>query len=85
MFAALSIFGLKQHRFCLMKKFIIEIPKIKSNNHPVHYAALLHKELVSIHPFIDGNGRISRLVMHLALIKKGYPIMSIPLILRKIF
>ena len=66
----------------LMNRLMLDIPNIKSNHHPVHYAALLHKELVSIHPFIDGNGRISRLVMNLTLIKEGYPVIIIPPILR---
>lgn len=41
--------------------------------HPVVFAALAHHRLVSIHPFIDGNGRTARLVMNLLLMKKGYP------------
>lgn len=41
--------------------------------HPVQTAALLHYELVRIHPFDDGNGRIARLLMNYVLIKNGYP------------
>ncbi|CAH1980503.1 unnamed protein product [Acanthoscelides obtectus] len=41
--------------------------------HPVRYAALAHYKLVDIHPFIDGNGRTSRLIMNLILLKAGYP------------
>lgn len=37
--------------------------------HPVEFAAQLHKRFVFIHPFIDGNGRISRLLMNTALIQ----------------
>ncbi len=40
--------------------------------HPVILAAEMHERLVSIHPFIDGNGRTSRLVMNLILLKHGY-------------
>lgn len=40
--------------------------------HPVVYAALLHEKLVTIHPFIDGNGRTARLLLNFALIKTGY-------------
>ncbi|MCL2177394.1 MAG: Fic family protein [Firmicutes bacterium] len=50
--------------------------------HPVEFAALLHKKFVFIHPFIDGNGRISRLLMNAALIQSGYVIAIIPPILR---
>ncbi len=41
--------------------------------HPVERAALAHHKLVSIHPFIDGNGRTARLVMNLLLMRQGYP------------
>ena len=32
---------------------------------------------VSIHPFIDGNGRTSRLIMNLVLIQNGYTLTNI--------
>lgn len=41
--------------------------------HPVLLAAEMHERLVTIHPFIDGNGRTSRLVMNLILATHGYP------------
>lgn len=41
--------------------------------HPVRYAALAHLKLVDIHPFSDGNGRTSRLIMNLILIRANYP------------
>lgn len=40
--------------------------------HPVARAAQLHADFVGIHPFIDGNGRTSRLLMNLELMKSGY-------------
>lgn len=43
-----------------------------SGTHPVDIAAYLHDELVRIHPFIDGNGRTSRLLMNLYLLRHGY-------------
>lgn len=51
--------------------------------HPVEFAAQLHKRFVFIHPFIDGNGRISRLLMNTALIQDGYMPAVIPPILRQ--
>jgi Fic family protein len=36
--------------------------------HPVERVAKVHTDFVGIHPFIDGNGRTSRLLM-----KAGYP------------
>lgn len=40
----------------------------------VELAALLHHKLVYIHPFFDGNGRTSRLVMNVLLMQHGYPL-----------
>ncbi len=54
-----------------MQEFIINL----SNNHehPIIKAALAHYEFVTIHPFIDGNGRTARLLMNLILLQNGYP------------
>ena len=41
--------------------------------HVLEYAALAHYKLVYIHPFYDGNGRTSRLLMNLILMQAGYP------------
>ena len=46
---------------------------LHSNEHPVKKAADAHFKFVSIHPFIDGNGRTARLIMNLILIQHGYP------------
>lgn len=45
--------------------------------HPVILAAELSERLVTIHPFVDGNGRTSRLLMNLILLKNGYVIANI--------
>lgn len=45
----------------------------KTKLHPVQLAADMHYRLVKIHPFIDGNGRTSRLLMNLILMQQGYP------------
>lgn len=50
--------------------------------HPVEFSALLHKRFVFIHPFIDGNGRIARLLMNAALIQDGYMLAVIPPVMR---
>ena len=46
----------------------------KAAMHPVQLAAEIHEKLVTIHPFRDGNGRTSRLLMNLILLRNGYPI-----------
>jgi len=41
--------------------------------HVVVRGAMLHAIFLGIHPFIDGNGRTSRLLLNLELMKAGYP------------
>jgi Fic family protein len=41
--------------------------------HPVVHVAVHHAWLERIHPFIDGNGRVGRLVLNFMLIQRGYP------------
>ncbi|NJN35262.1 MAG: Fic family protein, partial [Saprospiraceae bacterium] len=40
---------------------------------PSVLAAIFHHKFVEIHPFDDGNGRLSRILMNLILMQKGYP------------
>ena len=47
--------------------------------HPVRLAALAHYKLVHIHPWSDGNGRTSRLLMNVVLMQSGFP----PVIIRR--
>jgi len=53
----------------LMKWYVAE----NENSHPLIIAAFLHYKFVCIHPFDDGNGRVSRLLMNYHLLRKGYP------------
>lgn len=66
----------------LMQKFVASIDQARATKHPVEFAAWMHKEFVYIHPFIDGNGRVARLLMNLALMQAGFTIAIIPPILR---
>lgn len=56
----------------LMDDYFIYYQRQKSHVHPILLAAEMHERLVSIHPFIDGNGRTSRLVMNMILLQHGY-------------
>ena len=67
----------------LMRSFIARLSEIRDQFHPVEYAAIVHREVVTIHPFIDGNGRAGRLLMNLALLQTGYPMAIISPILRR--
>ncbi len=46
----------------------------KDQIHPVLKAGIAHHELVRIHPFIDGNGRVARVLATLILLLGGYDI-----------
>lgn len=56
----------------LMQKLISEYRNKWQDYHPVIRATLLHGEFVKIHPFIDGNGRTSRLLLNFELMRGGY-------------
>ncbi len=65
-----------------IKKFV---KWFNDNEHKLptpEFAALAHQKFVFIHPFIDGNGRVARLILNLALIRGEYTIALIPAILR---
>ena len=62
----------------LMEKLILNY-ETWNKYHPIIRSALLHGELVKIHPFVDGNGRTSRLIMNLDLMNNGYN----PVIIKK--
>ncbi|XP_003491420.1 protein adenylyltransferase Fic isoform X2 [Bombus impatiens] len=64
----------------LMEEFALWLNSERAiRMHPVRYAALAHYKLVHIHPFSDGNGRTSRLLMNMILMQAGYP----PVIIHK--
>ena len=65
-----------------MQEFISKLPQLKQDLHAIEYAAMVHALFVNIHPFIDGNGRVARLIMNLALLQNGYNITIIPPVVR---
>lgn len=62
----------------LMKKYITNLNKVDNNKHPLELASDLHAEFEAIHPFIDGNGRIGRLLFSIMTMKNGYCPVIIP-------
>jgi Fic family protein len=58
----------------LMEEYFDFHKTMHKSLHPVLLAAEMHERLVTIHPFIDGNGRTSRLVMNLILLMHGFPL-----------
>lgn len=65
-----------------MKQLVQWYNNNESKLHPIVLAAELHKRFVFIHPFIDGNGRVARLLMNLSLMRNDYNIAIIPAVTR---
>lgn len=61
----------------LMEDYFLFYEMQRKVLHPIILAAEMHERLVSIHPFIDGNGRTSRLVMNLILLQHGYTLVNL--------
>ena len=57
-----------------MEEFTSALPSQRKQLHPVEFRAKAHKDFVFTHPFIDGNGRLARLLMNLILLQEGYNI-----------
>jgi Fic family protein len=56
-----------------MEGFIKWVVQGVGEEHPIAFAAKAHVSLVGIHPFDDGNGRVSRMLVNLLLMRAGYP------------
>ncbi len=52
--------------------------KNKKKLHPLILSAYFHSAFEAIHPFVDGNGRVGRLLINFILHKNGYPMINIP-------
>ena len=61
----------------LMKNLIYWYKQNKRVLHQFELAIIFSMKFVTIHPFIDGNGRVSRLLMNFLLSKKDYPWINI--------
>lgn len=60
-----------------IKNFYADLPWKQTTLNPIEYAAWTHAEFVKIHPFPDGNGRTSRLIMNYQLMLAGFPPITI--------
>ncbi len=58
----------------LMREFLYWLNRDDKDLHPILKAGIAHHELVRIHPFIDGNGRVARILATLILFLGGYDI-----------
>lgn len=67
----------------LMDDYIHIIKKLQF--HPLKKAAFIHHQLVWIHPFFDGNGRVARLATNLFFMQQGYPPVVLKQEQRKIY
>ena len=70
------------HEFCDWQNVPSQMMQLlqwlrESTLHPVLLSAELHYRFVSIHPFIDGNGRTARLLMNIVLLQNGFPLTTI--------
>ena len=63
--------------YCGYPNFYADLEWKKETLNPIEYAAWTHAEFVRIHPFIDGNGRTSRLIMNYQLMSAGFLPVSI--------
>jgi Fic family protein len=61
----------------LMDDYFEFYQKNKDKMSPVLLSAHMHEKFVTIHPFVDGNGRTSRLIMNLVLLQNGFPVTNI--------
>jgi len=61
----------------MMKNLIVWLKNNEKKLNPIELASILHHKLVFIHPFFDGNGRTSRLIMNIILMRSGFPLVVV--------
>ena len=60
-----------------MEQLMLDHADVMQQLHVIERVALFHLAFETIHPFIDGNGRVGRLLLNLELMKEGYPPINI--------
>ncbi len=61
-----------------MRALLSWYTKNRNKHHPVVVAIYFHVGFELIHPFVDGNGRVGRLLMNFILHKNRHPMVNIP-------
>ena len=61
-----------------MRSLLSWYSRNKKKLHPFILACYFHVAFETIHPFVDGNGRVGRLLMNFILRKHKYPMINIP-------
>ncbi|MBN1540055.1 MAG: Fic family protein, partial [Candidatus Thermoplasmatota archaeon] len=61
-----------------MKELFRWYTQNKTRLHPLVLAAYFHAGFETIHPFVDGNGRVGRLLLNFILHRNGFPMVNIP-------
>ncbi len=61
-----------------MKSLLARYSKARKKLHPLVIASYFHVGFETVHPFVDGNGRVGRLLMNFILHKNKYPMINIP-------
>lgn len=64
---------------------LLACPPAKDAFDYVEWACRVHTHLLIVHPFSDGNGRVSRLVMNLLLLRGNWPIIIVPVGLKVLY
>lgn len=57
----------------MMKDFVEEVNLNRGKLPPIAHAAVSHADFEAIHPFVDGNGRVGRLLANWMLMQEGHP------------
>ena len=57
----------------LMREWVVWIDGEGKQYEPILRAAIAHHSFEAVHPFVDGNGRVGRLLLNLMLMREGYP------------
>jgi len=67
--------------FVKINELLVEFVKWYNSTklNPIEKATTAHYKLYRIHPFLDGNKRICRLIFNKALLDEGFPLLNISL------